>query len=149
MTLQPPDKPKSPPDKFRQIWVWLGALGHTQLIYWSFSILLFFGKYLYAKNLRHWLILSKGIDDSRILQSDWTRAHVSYSLESLNAIYDKKTIFSLELNWSFILKYFYCGHTTLRPTKFTMVSLGMSGCDWVHLAKPKQQLYCMPSFIGY
>ena len=148
MTLQPPDKPKSPPDKFRQIWVWLGALGHTQLIYWSFSILSFFGKYLYAKNLRHWLTPSKGIGDSRILLSVG-REHMSVIHLKVYAIYDKNTIFSLELNWSFILKYLYCGHTTLRPTKFTMVSLGMSGCDWVHLAKPKQQLYCMPSFIGY
>ena len=32
----------------------------------------FFNDYLYAKNLRYWLIPSTDIDDQRILECDWT-----------------------------------------------------------------------------
>ena len=37
---------------------------------------IFFGAYLYAKNLTHWLLPSRNIDE-RILQSDWMKAYFS------------------------------------------------------------------------
>ena len=84
----------------------------------------FFGKYLYEKNIRHWFLPCRSIHYQRILQSDWTRAHLVAKL------CDKKTLFSLEFNKSLILNYF-C--SSLRPTKSTP---RMSRHVWVWLGTP-------------
>ena len=40
-------------------------------------MLSFLGDYLHAKHVRHWMFPTRGIDGQRILQSDWTREHLS------------------------------------------------------------------------
>ena len=52
--------------------------------------------YVHAKNLRYQLIPSKGIDDQRILQSDWTRGISNQKWQR-----QLLTSFHHYLNWNF------------------------------------------------
>ena len=71
--------------------------------------------------------------------------HILVTPLKVCVIHDKMTLFSLEF---IMLHYFYCGHTTLRPTKF---SPGKSKhfLEEAHLATSKHKQSYILAFLGY
>lgn len=120
--------------KFRQVWTWLCTPGHNQPTIVLLDVA--FGNYLFTKNLRHWLILSRDIGNKRILQSDWNKTHFSQSFKRFGNTWQKETFFHYtSINLSFQVTFNVAiPHQTnqIHPWLF-YACLGVTGPAWLHL----------------
>ena len=56
------------------------------------------------------MIVSRDINNQRILQSDWMRLHLGYNLKFCVLNWGENSSISLETNLFYILKHFECGY---------------------------------------
>lgn len=70
----------------------------------------------YGKDLKYWLLLYVLFKVSCNLNG---QKSISVVHLKVYVIHEKKTLYSLEVHYFFILDYFYFGHTILKPAIFT------------------------------
>ena len=94
-------------------------------------MLSFFGKYLYVKSLRHWLVGSGDTDDQRILQSDWSKKRILVYNLKVYVIHKEKTLVSLLIFHSeLFLIWPYYPQTNQNHHRQVYASLGVAGSSW-------------------
>ena len=120
------------PGKLREVWSWLGTPGQTQPKVVFLDTIFLLPIPLYKKSLRHCfppeLLMIK--ESCNLIGREYLLV-----INLLVYVMHNKIIFFLRDHLIFHAELFLLWHTTLRPKKPPLVTLGLSAHDWTRMTR--------------